>query len=94
MRFAFPHRAGNIFKIQYTFNWKEEGLETTNRYLNLTRKLHEAMTPHVSKNPREAFLNYRDIDIGTNTKGEYKEGEIYGIKYFKHNFERLVRIKA
>ncbi|KAM5587358.1 berberine bridge enzyme-like 14 [Rosa sericea] len=90
----FPHRAGNIFKIQYSFNWKDGGLETANRYLNLTRQLHEAMTPHVSKNPREAFLNYRDIDIGTNTEGEYKEGEVYGIKYFKHNFERLVRIKT
>jgi FAD/FMN-containing dehydrogenase len=52
------------------------------------------MTPHVSKNPREAFLNYRETDIGTDTKGEYKGGEIYGIKYFKHNFERLVRIKT
>ncbi|PRQ29801.1 putative tetrahydroberberine oxidase [Rosa chinensis] len=90
----FPHRAGNIFKIQYSFNWKDGELETTNRYLNLTRQLHEAMTPHVSKSPREAFLNYRDIDIGTNTEGEYKEGEVYGIKYFKHNFERLVRIKT
>lgn len=24
----FPHRAGNIFNIQYTFNWKEGGLES------------------------------------------------------------------
>ncbi|XP_050370073.1 berberine bridge enzyme-like 14 [Argentina anserina] len=90
----FPHRKGNIFKIQYSFNWKDGRIETTNRYLNLTRKLYEAMTPHVSKNPREAFLNYRDIDIGTNTRDEYKEGEVYGFKYFKHNFDRLVQIKT
>ncbi|KAK1573043.1 hypothetical protein Q3G72_016888 [Acer saccharum] len=91
---AFPHRAGNIFKIQYSANWKQGGVETTNRYLNSTRSLYEAMTPYVSKNPREAFLNYRDIDIGSNSKGTYQEGRIYGIKYFKNNFDRLVRVKT
>ncbi|GAY33861.1 hypothetical protein CUMW_008380 [Citrus unshiu] len=90
----FPHRAGNIFKIQYSANWNQPGIEVTNRYLNLTRTFYEAMTPYVSKNPREAFLNYRDIDIGSNTNGTYEEGKIYGIKYFKNNFDRLVRVKT
>ncbi|KAJ6887355.1 hypothetical protein NC651_027633 [Populus alba x Populus x berolinensis] len=86
---AFPHRAGNIFKIQYSVNWKQEGIDTTNHYVNLTRTLFEAMTPYVSKNPREAFLNYRDIDIGT-----FQEASVYGHKYFKDNFDRLVQIKT
>ncbi|KAJ4702860.1 putative Reticuline oxidase [Melia azedarach] len=91
----FPHRAGNIFKIQYSTNWKKAGIEVTNHYINLTRTLYEAMTPYVSKNPREAFLNYRDIDIGSSsTNGTYEEGKIYGIKYFKNNFDRLVRVKT
>ncbi|XP_008225669.1 PREDICTED: reticuline oxidase-like protein [Prunus mume] len=90
----FPHRAGTLFKIQYSVNWKEEGFESTKRYLSLMKKLYVAMTPHVSKNPRMAFYNYRDLDIGTNSKGGYDEAKVYGTKYFKCNFERLVRIKT
>ncbi|KAG9129632.1 hypothetical protein Leryth_014473 [Lithospermum erythrorhizon] len=61
---AFPHRAGNIFMIQYSMNWDEDGAEIAN--IGLTKQLFELMTPYVSKNPRQAFLNYRDVDIGIN----------------------------
>ena len=91
---AFPHRAGNIFKIQYATNWMDERIEASNLYLNKTRTLFEFMTPYVSKNPREAFLNYRDLDIGTSSNDDYEEAKVYGIKYFKGNFDRLVRVKT
>ncbi|KAJ4825484.1 hypothetical protein Tsubulata_028586 [Turnera subulata] len=94
---AFPHRAGNIFKIQYSVNWNQEGIETTNKFLNLTRTLFEAMTPYVSKDPREAFFCYRDIDIGSagsNGNGTFQEASVYGHNYFKGNFERLVQVKT
>ncbi|GLT35651.1 hypothetical protein SLA2020_100860 [Shorea laevis] len=92
----FPHRAGNLWKIQYLTNWNEAGAKAADHYLNLTRKLHGYMTGFVSKNPREAFLNYRDIDLGINHNGKasYWEGRVYGIKYFKGNFNRLVQIKT
>nr|CAN81410.1 hypothetical protein VITISV_021349 [Vitis vinifera] len=92
----FPHRAGNICKIMYATNWHEEGSEAAERYLNLTRQLHSYMTPFVSKSPREAFLNYRDRDlrINHNGKNSYLEGRVYGIKYLKKNFNRLVHIKT
>ncbi|KAK7857063.1 berberine bridge enzyme-like 17 [Quercus suber] len=45
-------------------------------------------------NPREAFLNYRDLDIGTSSNGNYEDAKVYGIKYFKGNFHRLVRVKT
>ncbi|RVW40868.1 Berberine bridge enzyme-like 8 [Vitis vinifera] len=92
----FPHRAGNLCKIQYATNWDEEGSEAAERYINLTRQLYSYMTPFVSKFPREAFLNYRDLDLGINHNGKnsYLEGRVYGIKYFKKNFNRLVRIKT
>ncbi|GKV03921.1 hypothetical protein SLEP1_g16154 [Rubroshorea leprosula] len=92
----FPHRAGNLWKIQYVTNWNEAGAEAADHYINLTRKLHGYMTGFVSKNPREAFLNYRDIDLGVNHNGKasYWEGRVYGIKYFKSNFNRLVQIKT
>ncbi|XP_044509035.1 berberine bridge enzyme-like 8 isoform X1 [Mangifera indica] len=92
----FPHRAGNLWKIQYLANWNESGTEAENFYLGLIRELYNHMTPFVSKNPRQAFLNYRDIDLGINHNGNgsYLEGRVYGIKYFKGNFERLVKIKT
>lgn len=54
------------------------------------------MTPFVSKDPRRAFLNYRDLDIGVMKAGEnsYKEGRVYGKKYFNQNFDRLVKVKT
>lgn len=92
----FPHRAGNIAKIQYATNWDQNGVQTAEYYINLTRALHKYMTPFVSKFPREAFLNYRDLDIGIthNGKNSYAEGLVYGIKYFKENFNRLVKVKT
>nr|GMD08162.1 berberine bridge enzyme-like 8 [Ipomoea batatas] len=93
----FPHRAGNIAKIQYATNWNEDGYEAAQHYLEITRQLYEYMTPFVSKNPREAFLNYRDLDLGINhNKGgrrSYLEGKTYGLKYFKENYNRILRNK-
>ena len=92
----FPHRAGNIFKIQYSVNWHEEGAEADKKYLNLIRELYSYMTPFVSNSPRASYLNYRDIDIGINHNGKdsYQEGKVYGHKYFLNNFERLVKVKT
>ncbi|PNT60269.1 hypothetical protein POPTR_001G462300v4 [Populus trichocarpa] len=92
----FPHRAGNLWQIQYATNWNEGGQEEANYYIDLTRQLYSYMTPFVSKNPRQAFLNYRDLDLGINHNGKesYLEGRVYGIKYFQENFNRLVKIKT
>ncbi|EEF39182.1 Reticuline oxidase precursor, putative [Ricinus communis] len=94
----FPHRAGNLWKIQYATNWNVEGTEAANHYIDLTRQLYDFMTPYVSKDPREAFLNYRDLDLGINhndgKKKSYLEGRTYGIQYFKENFDRLVQVKT
>lgn len=92
----FPYRVGNIFKIQYSVNWDEGGVEVENYYVNQTRVLHEFMTPFVSKNPRGAYMNYRDLDVGTSVVGNnsFRDGKVYGEKYFKGNFDRLVRVKT
>nr|XP_043630325.1 berberine bridge enzyme-like 8 [Erigeron canadensis] len=93
----FPHRAGNIAKIAYETNWEELGDEAATRNLNFTRVMYDYMTPFVSMNPREAFLNYRDLEIGVNSHGKnaYVEGMVYGHKYFKEtNYKRLTRVKT
>ncbi|KAI5350124.1 hypothetical protein L3X38_003015 [Prunus dulcis] len=45
---------------------------------------------------QEAYFNYKDLDLGINNNGKasYFEGRAYGIRYFKDNFDRLVRIKT
>ncbi|KAI3439212.1 FAD-binding PCMH-type domain-containing protein [Psidium guajava] len=92
----FPHRAGNLFKIQYYINWSEDDPELEKNYLAQIRRLYSYTTAFVSKNPRSAFLNYRDLDIGTSTNGKnsYEEGQVYGVKYFNDNFRRLVKVKT
>ncbi|XP_062011666.1 berberine bridge enzyme-like 4 [Rosa rugosa] len=90
----FPHRAGNLFKIQYYTLWAN--VTDTKKYLDLSSKFRKAMTPFVSKNPREAFQNYRDLDNGANwnNQTDTKTATVYGRKYFKNNFYRLVSVKT
>lgn len=92
----FPHRTGNLFLIQYYVYWFEEETEIENHYLNLSRELYQKMTHFVSKNPRQAFLNYRDLDIGEDLDHHtnFDIAGSYGRKYFKDNFDRLVRAKT
>ncbi|KAG5390523.1 hypothetical protein IGI04_032064 [Brassica rapa subsp. trilocularis] len=90
----FPHREGNLFKIQYYTAWFDAN--ATKGSLDMMKELYEVAEPYVSSNPREAFLNYRDIDIGSNPSGEttVDEAEIYGSKYFVGNLKRLMEVKA
>ena len=93
----FPHRKGNLFLIQYFVFWTEDGVEANDRYMNYSRSFYEFMTPFVSRSPREVFLNYRDIDVGAkhpSNSTSLKEASIYGTKFFKENFDRLVRVKT
>ncbi|CAN0907699.1 Berberine bridge enzyme-like 8 [Linum grandiflorum] len=92
----FPHRAGNLWKIQYQTNWTEGGKEAERRHLELSREMYGFMTPYVSSCPRGAFFNYKDLDLGVinNNGGGYEEGKRYGLSYFKGNFDKLVRIKS
>ncbi|KAJ1388094.1 FAD-binding, type 2 [Sesbania bispinosa] len=79
----FPHRAGNLFLIQYYTFWTEDGDEANNRYMKFSRSFYEFMTTYVSDSPREAFLNYRDVDIGANHPSNVTNmdiAQIYGSK--------------
>ncbi|KAE9604334.1 hypothetical protein Lal_00015553 [Lupinus albus] len=92
----FPHRAGNLFKMQYSVNWNDPSEPAAHNFLTEAKELYSYMTPFVSQNPRSAYLNYRDLDIGINHFGanSFEEGQVYGAKYFNNNFDRLVKIKA
>ncbi|XP_061350489.1 berberine bridge enzyme-like 4 [Gastrolobium bilobum] len=92
----FPHRAGNLFLIEYLTSWGEDGVEAKSHYLNISSAFYQFMTPYVSNSPREAFLNYRDLNIGANLPSNATSmdiARIYGSKYFRGNFERLMSVK-
>ncbi|RZC60046.1 hypothetical protein C5167_021806 [Papaver somniferum] len=91
----FPHRQGNIYNILYVVSWFEDGESEKN--LDWMRNLYEYMTPYVSKSPRTAYLNTRDLDLGEYDNGQsisYLKAREWGRKYFKDNFERLVQVKS
>jgi hypothetical protein len=90
----FPHRSGNLYKIQYSVSWSVDN--ETKEHMRRMRSLYAYMKPYVSKSPREAYLNYKDLDLGVNNNGNtsYAQASIWGLKYFKNNFKRLVRVKT
>lgn len=93
----FPHRAGNLFEIQHLVYWDEEGNQESDRYINWIRRLYKYMASYVPKNPRPAYLNYRDLDLGVNNIGgntSYEQASVWGINYFLENFKRLVHVKS
>ncbi|ESR34780.1 hypothetical protein CICLE_v10007008mg [Citrus x clementina] len=91
----FPHRKGNIFKIQYLTLWKDGDRKNATKHNGWIRRLYDYMAPYASIFPRAAYVNYRDLDLGLNKKfnTSYTEASAWGIKYFKDNFNRLVRVK-
>ena len=57
--------------------------------------MYDFMEPYVSSSPQRAYLNYRDLDLGFQKKGErsYSRAIGWGEKYFNGNFERLAKVK-
>ncbi|PSS28924.1 Berberine bridge enzyme-like [Actinidia chinensis var. chinensis] len=90
----FPHRNGNLYKIQYMVTWETD--DETEKNMGWIRRLYAYMTPYVSKSPRSAYLNYRDLDLGVNRNGytNYAQASVWGLKYFKSNFKILAQIKT
>ena len=100
----FPHRAGNLYNVRYYVDWDEEAGNITASKIHMSwiRKLYDYMTPYVSKNPRATYFNFRDLDIGmdniegdtTSTYNNIAQASIWGTKYFKNNFYKLVHVKT
>ncbi|XP_024155751.1 berberine bridge enzyme-like 13 [Rosa chinensis] len=90
----FPHR-NVLFKIQYLTTWQAAN-ENEAKHINWIRKLYNYMAPYVTKSPRQAYVNYRDLDLGINKQKNTSitEASAWGNRYFKGNFYRLIKIKT
>ncbi|TXG57891.1 hypothetical protein EZV62_015720 [Acer yangbiense] len=94
----FPHRKGNIFEILYLTIWQEGGdKKQATKHIDWIRSLYNYMGTYVSKFPRGSYVNVRDLDLGMNMKisnSSFFEATVWGSKYFKDNFNRLIRVKT
>ena len=92
----FPHRKGTKFMIQYLSAWIDGDSKSTVKHVKWIQGLYDYMGPYVSRFPREAYVNYRDLDLGINNKNStgFIQALSWGNNYFKSNFLRLVRVKT
>ncbi|XP_021903025.1 berberine bridge enzyme-like 26 [Carica papaya] len=91
----FPHRSGIMYGLQYSDFWEDE--QESEKHIKSMRSLYNYMGNYVSKNPRAAYLNGRDLDLGMNRidgNTSFEEASTWGFKYFKNNFKRLVHVKT
>ncbi|KAL4570040.1 hypothetical protein LXL04_025690 [Taraxacum kok-saghyz] len=93
----YPHRAGVVLQMLKSVNFHDQTSDTTPTSLKRIawlQSLDELLTPYVSKNPREAYVNYNDLDLGVGNSN-YKEASVWGERYWKKaNFKKLIKIKA
>ncbi|XP_071688517.1 O-acetylstemmadenine oxidase-like [Rutidosis leptorrhynchoides] len=96
-RIPYRYRNGYLYNIQYLEKWQDGSVESFEKHTSGMRRIYENMTPYVSKNPRGAYVNYRDLDLGRNNNAKttsYMEAMIWGNKYFGDNFKRLAMVKG
>ncbi|CAM0910330.1 unnamed protein product [Alopecurus aequalis] len=92
----FPHRGGVLYNIQYLNFWPA----ATNgaSHTKWLKDFYAFMGPYVTMNPREAYVNYRDLDLGdnivVNNITRYKAAKVWAEKYYKGNFKRLAIAKG
>ncbi|KAG7963919.1 hypothetical protein I3843_09G142000 [Carya illinoinensis] len=96
---TFVHhlKMSEILEYAIPFPHRVEGIDASESHISWIRRLYSYMAAWVSKYPRAAYINYRDLDIGTNSKEgntSYRRATTWGTKYFKSNFNRLVHVKT
>lgn len=77
-------------------NWNDEGVKAADGNTDLIKRVYEFMTPYVSKSTRCSYLNCRDVELGTKGNGNAScsEARVWGTKYFKGSFDRLVQVRS
>ncbi|KAK3152584.1 hypothetical protein QOZ80_2BG0160990 [Eleusine coracana subsp. coracana] len=93
----YAHRRGYLYNLQYFVKWGgDRNVSYEEEHLGWVRGVHGFMTPYVSKEPRAAYINFRDLDLGRNVEGStgYEEARAWGEKYFRGNFRKLALVKG
>ncbi|KAM7505371.1 hypothetical protein LguiB_004275 [Lonicera macranthoides] len=96
-KLPFPYRKGTLYNIQYLINWKVNNATESSKCMKRMRGLYRYMKPFVIQSPRAAYVNYRDLELGKNQPdgtAKYSQAKVWGEKYFRANFKRLVQVKS
>jgi hypothetical protein len=84
-----------LYNIQYIAFWRSGNDDDGSPGRNW---ISDFMGQYVTKNPREAYVSYRDLEIGQNTLVDgvstLDSGKVCGEKYFGGNFQRLATVKG
>ncbi|PIA35010.1 hypothetical protein AQUCO_03700334v1 [Aquilegia coerulea] len=97
-----PKGEGNLFTIQYQVAWNEQdqGNKKSNELIDWMTGFYQFMTPFVATEPRTAYVNYVDLDLGkmdmiiSASSNAVETARRWGEKYFLNNYDRLVQIKT
>jgi hypothetical protein len=93
----YSHRRDVLYNIQYLTFWSgnDDGGSTARGWIS---DLYDFMGQYVTSSPREAYVNYGDLDIGENEVADdvstFDSGKVWGEKYFGTNFQRLAEVKG
>jgi len=73
--------------ILYFTGW-QDAKENVAKHIDWTRMVYNDMKPYISKNPREAYVNYRDLDLGmnnnSNTSFVHVKTKVDPDNFFRH----------
>ncbi|XP_020595232.1 reticuline oxidase-like [Phalaenopsis equestris] len=98
----FPHRSKNLYAIQHLIEWTRADDGGREGYIQWIGEWYEFMGPMVSREPRAAYVNYLDLDLGHMGGGSdcmgcedhVEKAREWGERYFLGNYDRLVRVKT
>ncbi|GER26065.1 FAD-binding Berberine family protein [Striga asiatica] len=85
----------NDYLVQYVAYLNDGSLENQMKNEEWVRMVYNYMEPFVTSNPRESYVNFRDLDLGQDERcrGNCTCPYLWGESYFKGNFYRLVSAK-
>ncbi|XP_027184247.1 tetrahydrocannabinolic acid synthase-like [Coffea eugenioides] len=92
----FPYRAGNIFILFEAIEWNGSEPNLQRQRIAWIRQMQTIIGQYVAKNPRRAYADYRDLDLGINNPNftSVEVSRNWAVPYFNQNYERLVRAKT
>ncbi|KAC9664005.1 hypothetical protein E3N88_45429 [Mikania micrantha] len=91
----YPHRVGVLYQMLKVVDFTNQTSDTTPgslRRIEWLRSFDKVLEPYVSKNPREAYLNYNDLDLGVGS--DIMQKQVFGVRGIRKAYrfsQRLYR---